>query len=83
MIIIIIIIIIIIFGYCATTINLLRKVVILLCFYGNTRVYKLFSILQITPSLLGDATISSKTDTRKVKRRRREADGKVRNNKTM
>ena len=42
---------------------------------GNTRVYNLISVPQMTRFLLGDAIM--------VARRRREANGKVRNNKTM
>ena len=49
----------------------------------NTRVYNLFSGLKITELLLGDTTISSKTDPRNGSKKKKRSYGKVRNNKTI
>ena len=49
----------------------------------NTRVCKPISVPQITRLLLGDATISSKTDPCNGSKMDKRSYGKVRNNKTM
>ena len=47
------------------------------CFKGNTRVYNLISVLQITWLLWGEAIISSETDCVMVAKRNREALAKL------
>ena len=45
----------------------------------NTRICNLISVSQIKPVLLGDATISSKTDLRNGRKDEGKGYGKVRN----
>ena len=47
------------------------------------RVYDLISVLQITRLLLGDATISSKTNPRNSNKKEKRTYGKVRNSKII
>ena len=50
---------------------------------GNTRIYNLISVPQITRLLLGDAIISSKTDPHNGSKKEKRSYGKIENNKTM
>ena len=52
-------------------------------FYIKYTVYNLISVPQITRLLLGDATISSKTEPHNGSKKDKRSYGKVRNNKTM
>ena len=49
----------------------------------NTRIYNLISVQRITLFLLGEATISSKTDPHNGSKKEKRSYGKVKNNKTM
>ena len=49
---------------------------------SNTGIYNLISVSQITRLLLGDVTISSKTNLHNGSKKEKRSYGKVRNNKT-
>ena len=49
----------------------------------NTRIYNLISVPRITLFLLGEAIISSKTDTHNGSKKEKRSYSKVKNNKTM
>ena len=51
--------------------------------YAGTRVYNLIFFPQITRLLLGDATISSKTDPRTGSKMEKKSMVKLKNDKTM
>ena len=49
----------------------------------NTRIYNFISVQQITRLLLGDAIISSKTDSHNGSKKEKRSYGEVKNNNTM